>query len=323
MELQLEYVYNVYKNKSFSKAAQVLFVSQPALSLTIAKLENKLGFKIFDRSTTPVSLTLRGRIFMDYIEELYERENILQQRLHAVDDMSYGSLTVGGRISSAYYILPIICGEFHRRYPNIHLILDMTANDEKIANHTADIMLSLNFDSTVQEAFPLLEERLMIAVHKDHPCARRLSEYALTYQQISKKKIPQEWEVADLSIFCDIPFIKAGKKSDSDTRLSQMMPDHKVAPYVIANTSTFDMRYRIMQEGIGGLLVSDKFVTQFPQNRKNIYFFLLRHPMSYRTVYMIRDKKHTENTIVNKFIQTAIECCQNEKSMGQYVPESK
>ena len=80
MELPLKYAYTVYKEKSFSKAAAKLFVSQPALSATVSKLENSLGFKIFDRSSSPISLTLRGKIYIDYIEDIYEKENILNQK---------------------------------------------------------------------------------------------------------------------------------------------------------------------------------------------------------------------------------------------------
>ena len=60
----MEYVYEVYREHSFSKAAQNLYVSQPSLSATIKRIENRIGFPIFDRSTTPIRLTECGEEYI-------------------------------------------------------------------------------------------------------------------------------------------------------------------------------------------------------------------------------------------------------------------
>jgi len=313
MELSAKYVRMIWEKKSFSAAAAAMFISQPSLSATVKKLEDELGFKIFDRSTTPISLTLRGQIYMDYLNEIYEHENTLKQRLRSVDDLSYGSLTVGGRMYSAYYILPVICGEFYRRYPGIHITVDIDASPEKIKSKAVNLMLSFSPDNENLEAIPLLEERLFVAIHKEHPCAKKLAKYALTRQQIVSHSIPYDKEISDFSIFVDVPFIKTGMGSDSDKRLSQIMKDCKVAPYVVVNAKTFDMRYKLMQEGIGAVLASNLFIAGFPQNARDIYYFALQTPLSYRTLYILCEQNHNKNEISNKFLATAIECCQKEK----------
>ena len=66
-----EYVYAVYKEKSFTRAADRLFVSQPALSATVKKQEERLGFKIFDRGTPSLSLTEEGEVYIRAIERLH------------------------------------------------------------------------------------------------------------------------------------------------------------------------------------------------------------------------------------------------------------
>lgn len=65
----MRYVYEIYRQKSFSKAAQALFITQPALSIAIGKLEASLGMPLFDRSTRPISLTPAGRIYLQTIEQ--------------------------------------------------------------------------------------------------------------------------------------------------------------------------------------------------------------------------------------------------------------
>lgn len=64
----MDYVYSVYKERSFSKAAEALHISQPSLSATIQKIEEQVGAPIFDRSTRPISLTLFGAAYIQSIE---------------------------------------------------------------------------------------------------------------------------------------------------------------------------------------------------------------------------------------------------------------
>ena len=65
----MEYVYEVYKEKSFSKAAANLFISQPSLSANVKRVENRIGYPIFDRSTKPLGLTECGKEYIRCVEE--------------------------------------------------------------------------------------------------------------------------------------------------------------------------------------------------------------------------------------------------------------
>ena len=68
----MDYVYAVWQEKSFSAAARKLFVSQPALSASVRKVERELGLPIFNRSTTPLQLTDAGRAYIDAAERIYQ-----------------------------------------------------------------------------------------------------------------------------------------------------------------------------------------------------------------------------------------------------------
>ena len=65
------YIYEIYKEKSFSKAAKNLFISQPALSATVRKVEEELQIQLFDRSTSPLSLTLEGEAYIKAVEKIF------------------------------------------------------------------------------------------------------------------------------------------------------------------------------------------------------------------------------------------------------------
>ena len=66
-----DYIYEIYKEKSFTKAAKNLFISQPALSATVRKLEEEMQVQLFDRSTSPLALTPEGEAYIHAVEEIF------------------------------------------------------------------------------------------------------------------------------------------------------------------------------------------------------------------------------------------------------------
>ena len=74
----MEYIYEVYKEKSFSKAAAALFISQPSLSANVKRVENRIGYPIFDRSTKPLQLTEVGKHYIQAVEKSWILKIILK-----------------------------------------------------------------------------------------------------------------------------------------------------------------------------------------------------------------------------------------------------
>ena len=317
MELSQKYVYAVWENKSFSKAANVLFVSQPALSATVAKLESELGFKIFNRSSHPISLTAKGTVYINYLRETKELEHQLSQQLKAADDTNFGCLTVGGRMSTAFYIYPVIFRKILEKYPNISIVIDVEATEEKLKTQSLDLILSYVPRPTEYATIPLLEERMIVAIHKRHPLARSLADFAVSYQDVVSQNIAPEREITDMSIFGEIPFIVTGRSSDTDRRLSMMIKNYKAAPCMVTNAKNVDIRYRIMKEGIGAVLASDIFLSNYPQDSEDLYYFAIRSPFAYRTLYVQHLKNLAENKLLDKFIETMLEVCQDKGRLLQ------
>jgi len=181
METIAKYAYEVYKKGSFTKAAKNLFISQPSLSAAISKLENDLGFRIFDRSTVPCSLTPQGKIYIESIEEIIEIENNMHRRIKNFSNDYNSSLAVGGSSFASYLILTKICSEFFKSYPEIHVTLDIgnIGNSlslmEKIESKDLDILVTYanNHPNFIIE--PIFEERMVIAMHKKCPVRKSLS----------------------------------------------------------------------------------------------------------------------------------------------------
>ena len=125
MQQSEKYAYKVCQLRSFSKAAEKLFISQPSLSSTIKKLEKELGFKIFDRSKTPVSLTPEGQIYYEYLEETIKSETEALQRIKTLKEPVTKKLSVGGSNYISHLLMPKVCGEFAKRFSDTEIRIDM------------------------------------------------------------------------------------------------------------------------------------------------------------------------------------------------------
>ena len=114
-----DYIYAVYKEKCFSLAAKKFFVSQPALSAMVKKVELQLGVAIFDRSTSPITLTEAGKIYIKSIEEMRSLKKRLQEELNDMGELKTGKLVLSGEKFVSSFIMPKIIMEFSAKYPGI------------------------------------------------------------------------------------------------------------------------------------------------------------------------------------------------------------
>ena len=173
----LEALVALAERASFSKAAEQVHLSQPALSRRIGKLEDALSVRLVDRTTRPVDLTTVGRDFATKARTLLDD---LEQSLLALGDAAAsrtGEVTVACVPSAAYYFLPPVIRLFHARYPRIRVrLVDESANTvlSSVARGEADF--GINFIGTQDpevEFRQLLKEPFVAVCRKDHPLAHR------------------------------------------------------------------------------------------------------------------------------------------------------
>lgn len=81
----MRYIYEIYREKSFSRAAKNLYISQPTLSAAVKKAEAEIGFPLFDRSTSPISLTEYGRQYIRSAEIIMDAENSFTNYIHVIN----------------------------------------------------------------------------------------------------------------------------------------------------------------------------------------------------------------------------------------------
>ena len=216
----MEYVYEVYKEKSFSKAAANLFISQPSLSANVKRVENRIGYPIFDRSTKPLGLTECGKEYIRCVEEILGIHRSFSAFIHDWDKLSTGNLTLGGSNLFSSWILPPLISAFVTCYPHIkiNLIEESTAQlAELLQKGSVDLILdntALNPDIFDSRIFH--EEHLILAVPSHFPINSSLKDYQITDLQIQNGSfLNPSFPIVPLKSFKGLPFIMMRNENDT------------------------------------------------------------------------------------------------------------
>lgn len=168
------YILAVAELRSISLAAQKCSISQPSLTKCIGKVEAQLGVKLFDRSTSPLTLTYAGERYVAQIKNICEMKYQLDREMEEICQMRKGRLTVGIPSARSTTWLPQILPPFLQKYPgmDIRIVEDITqALEESLLKEEIDLLAV----STLPITHPGLEyeeitrEQLMLVVPRGHP----------------------------------------------------------------------------------------------------------------------------------------------------------
>src|SRR5262249_34508557 len=139
---QFEVFLAVARAKSFRRAAEVLHLSQPALSQHVAELERELSARLFDRLGRRVALTEAGRILEEHALRLFATLSSARDAIDELRGLKRGSLLVGASTTPGIYVLPSLIASFHKRHPGIELDLQIANSsviEERIRANDLDL----------------------------------------------------------------------------------------------------------------------------------------------------------------------------------------
>jgi len=174
---ELRYIIAVSQELNFRKASERVFVSQPALSLAIQKLEEELGVQIFERSRTAVSVTPIGEMIIAQAQRALEEVAQIKEIASQGKDQLAGTLRLGAIYTVGPYLLPELIPVLRQKAPNMPLEMEenMTANLQALlANGRLDvIIIALPFNMPGIATLPLYDEDFSVVVPLEHPWAKR------------------------------------------------------------------------------------------------------------------------------------------------------
>lgn len=173
---QLRVFLAVVEYLHFTRAAEALYISQPAVSAAIQNLEDQYGVKLFHRIGRQIEITEAGKLLQGEAQKIIEQVTLTERGLKELNDLQRGELKLGSSLTIGNYWLPEKISQFKQQYPNI--LVDCTlANTEEICEGTATGSFDLGLvEGEVKLALKkdLDEEvvggdRLLVVVGKSHP----------------------------------------------------------------------------------------------------------------------------------------------------------
>jgi DNA-binding transcriptional LysR family regulator len=163
--------------KSFSKAADDLFLTQPTVSGHILSLERSLSLRLFDRTSREVRLTKAGKVFLEYASKILSCRKDLLNALSEFSEGIRGDLSLGASTIPGEYLLPKLMGDFRREHPHFIISLKIADTKEIVQYVLQDgvefgiIGARLNHPSLHYEKYE--EDEIIVVAPSGHPLTRK------------------------------------------------------------------------------------------------------------------------------------------------------
>lgn len=287
---EMEYVYAVYQERSFSKAAKKLYLSQPALSAAVRKAEEEIHTAIFDRSTNPICLTAAGEYYIDAVKRILDIREEMQTYFEALAGECQGTVQVGAASFFCAHVLPGIMESFQDQYPSWRVsILEANAGDLRKCLQSGVIDFSIDvepIDSRLFESRVWYYETILLAVPRDFSVNQDLGDYCLTAEDVRNGLHHQErFPAVDLSRFSEVPFVILKQGNDLYNRAMTMCRNAGFKPRIAMQLDQLLTSYYIARDGKGAAFLRDG-LAQFMQQDVPLCFYKINDKHAKRAVIL-------------------------------------
>ncbi|MDR3393037.1 MAG: LysR family transcriptional regulator [Sulfuriferula sp.] len=293
---RLQVFYTVAKQLSFTKAAECLCMTQPAVTFQVKQLEAQLNISLFERTPSKIILTPAGELAMQYAEKILGMTAEMETRLAEMGDQINGALMIGASTTIADYMLPQMLGVFKSRFPQVQLRL-FVANSQTIENRIIDHSLDVGLvespshhPSLITQVF--YRDELVVICAIDHEWAQ--------FDSIHPEQLGNE------------PYI--GREPGSGTRevVDQYLREHRVQPElleVVMELGSPEAIKGAVEAGLGVAIVSKATVEKERELGKLAAIPL--HPPLRRDLTQVYTQEKFRTRLLQSFIDLITETPQS------------
>lgn len=233
----ISYVSAVAEEKSFSKAAEKLYITQPSLSQHILNAEKEYGVQFFDRKTLPLTLTYAGERFLEIAKEMERLDERLTREMEDITENVSGRICVGVTATRGAFFIPRLFSRFKASHPRVELVLMEGSNAQLldwVKSGKADVAF-VGYSDPALHCETIDSLPLLLAVRKDHPLAVKID--------------PRQ--PVDLRLFQQEPFILL-REGQSIRRIADRFFERAgVRPVIAYETRSYLMALQMAREGLG------------------------------------------------------------------------
>lgn len=293
----MHYIYAVYQEKSFTRAARKLYLSQPALSAMVKKVENKLGVSLFDRSTSPLTLTPSGQYYISQAEKIMAIQKESEEYFRQLADSNSHELRLGGSSFFQIYVFPPIISAFRSLYPDVTVSWVEAPNKtllQKLYDRQIDAFPEVdNLFSDSVDGIQWDEEHLLLAVPAGWEINEKLSSFRISGEDIlSGKRSLEQYPAIDPAEFSDCPFILMREGNDSYIRAMQICQNAGFSPQRLPMAADQMLTaFYLADQGNGIVFIRDSIVYNIGAAHSRLFYYRLADPAATRPVYFYFRRK--------------------------------
>lgn len=284
----LRYVLTVAELRNFTRAAEMLHVSQPALSQQIRQLERELGGALFDRTGRVVTLTEFGRAYIEHARQALDHLEAGRRALHEVRSLSRGLLRFAYTPTFAEYLIGPALLRFRDAYPSIAVEAAELPHDEiehGLERDTLDVGIGFtDTRSTDIDVEPLFAEHMALLVAPDHPLAQR-----------GETVTPAQWQGLPLALLSRDFVVR--RFADAYFRANQVQPS------VMLQANAVGTVLKLVENG--------RLATVMPsavlREHRGIVSVPVDPPLPQRTVALLLRRRGSRTLAANAFAEVLAE----------------
>jgi len=278
--------YNVATEGNITKAAEKLYISQPAVTKSIRQLENSLGGALFIRTKKGVTLTEEGKVLLEYVKNILEEAKNAQNKFNSLVQLEEGKIHIGASATvSKHFLMPYL-EKFHRQYPNIDIEItnELTTNLVKgLRNGYIDFLVT----NLPMKEFNDLDIKVCAKLHDSFACSEKYLENSnkvFTLEELLKHKIVTQKEPSNTRAF-----------------LNNYMKENNVNFNPDIEIVSYNLVVEFIKAGFGIGYVTKEFIKEELKN-KELYEIKVTPKISTRDLGIITLKNNTLSYAASKFI---------------------
>lgn len=285
---QLQYVLTLAHEGSFSKAADVLNITQPSLSQYIKKIEKEVGLDLFDRTNGDVRITDAGRVYIEAGKKILDIEHQMENSFTDLTEYKTGSLIIGAAPYRAASMMPIIAKKFQLLHPGIQLIVREGTTAELVEDMEHgeyDLALTLlPIDKRVFNYQKVMEEELILAVPASFPRLEAKAMEGRKYPAVDATALNKQ----ALIMLTDAQFMQK--------QLENLILDYKLNVSTAAIVKSLEAQIEFVKAGVGMALMPTGIERFCSDSSVTFYSFTAPLPKREVVVMWRKDQKLSKTT---------------------------
>lgn len=295
----IEYVIKIAECENFSRAAELLHITQPALSIYIKRVESRLGIQLFNRLGKKSVLTYAGKCFLDNGREILKIRDRIEQQINTIKKMDGDRIRIGCTPVRGLFFLSTVVSIFKKKYPQVEIIFN-----EQPAKELEALLLAGDLDIVFFNPISINDKIEYHEILRDRMVLYMSQQLAKILPTVRKEGFSYPW--IDLRILKDEAFIRNYPNQNNEPMVQQIFKDFKMMPRVAGQVSNQPTAINLAAQGEGLYLAMEYFLYSTPLSIKPAVISFGESPDQYELAFVAAVAKDAYCThMMKEFIALA------------------